>query len=69
MSITKQTIKEQILAIKKSESESESELLIDGDLIARIVNNEDVYMYTSVLNKNEAIALANKILEVWDENS
>lgn len=66
MSITKQTIKEQILAIKKSESESESELLLDGELIARFIDNEDVYMYTSVLSKDEAIALANKILAKWE---
>ena len=66
MSITKQTIKEQILAIKKSESESESELLLDGELIARFIDNQDVYMYTSVLSKDEAIALANKILAKWE---
>ena len=36
----------------------------DDELISRIADNEDVYMYTSVLRKDEAIALANKILEV-----
>lgn len=35
----------------------------DDELIARIINNEDVYMYSSVLRKNEAIALAKKILK------
>ena len=36
----------------------------DDELIARIIDNEDVYMYSSVLRKNEAVALAKKILEV-----
>lgn len=36
------------------------------ELIARIIDNEDVYMYTSVLRKDEAIALAKKILEVME---
>ena len=34
------------------------------ELIARIIDGEDVYMYASVLRKDEAIALANKILKV-----
>ena len=34
------------------------------ELIARIIDNQDVYMYTSVLRRDEAIALAKKILEV-----
>ena len=43
----------------------ESEIKTSHDeLIARIIDNEDVYMYTSVLRKNEAILLANRILEV-----
>jgi hypothetical protein len=37
-----------------------------NELIARIIDNQDVYMYTSVLRKNEAIALAKKILEVME---
>lgn len=37
------------------------------ELIARIIDNEDVYMYTSVLRKDEAIALAKKILEVMEK--
>jgi hypothetical protein len=36
------------------------------ELIARIVNKEDVYMYTKVLSRTDAIALAKKILEVMD---
>lgn len=38
----------------------------DGELVARIIDNEDVYMYASVLRKDEAIALAKKILEVME---
>mgnify|MGYP006908272077 CR=1 FL=1 len=37
------------------------------ELIARIIDNEDVYMYTSVLRKDEAIALAKKILDVFKD--
>lgn len=45
----------------------ESEIKTSHDeLIARIIDNEDVYMYTSVLRKDEAIALAKKILEVME---
>lgn len=33
------------------------------ELIARIIDKQDVYMYTSVLRKDEAISLARKILE------
>ncbi len=45
----------------------ESEIKTSHDeLIARIVDNEDVYMYTSVLRKDEAILLAIKILENFD---
>jgi hypothetical protein len=45
----------------------ESEIKTSHDeLIARIIDNEDVYMYTSVLRKDEAITLAKKILEVMD---
>lgn len=36
------------------------------ELIARIVNKEDVYLYTKVLSKTDAIAFAKKILEVMD---
>jgi hypothetical protein len=36
----------------------------NDELVARIIDNEDVYMYASVLRKSEAIALAKKILEV-----
>jgi hypothetical protein len=43
----------------------ETEIKIsDDELIARITDSESVYMFTSVLRKHEAIALANKILEV-----
>ncbi len=43
----------------------ESEIKTSHDeLIARIIDHKDVYMYTSVLRRDEAIALANKILEV-----
>ena len=38
------------------------------ELIARIINNEDVHMYTSVLRKDEAVELAKKILEVMDND-
>ena len=37
------------------------------ELIARIVNKEDVYMYTKVLTKTDAIAFAKKILEVMED--
>jgi len=44
---------------------SESEIKTKHDeLIARIIDNEDVYMYTSVLRRDEAVALAKKILGV-----
>ena len=46
------------------ETEIEIGLSIDEEYIARIINNEDVYIYTSVLRKDEAIVLAKKILEV-----
>jgi hypothetical protein len=34
------------------------------ELIARIIDNQDLYMYTSVLRRDEAIRLAKKILMV-----
>jgi hypothetical protein len=43
----------------------ESEIKTSHDeLIARIIDNEDVYMHTSVLRKDEALLLAKKILDV-----
>lgn len=40
------------------------EIKTSHELIARITDNEDVYIHTPVLRKYDAIALANKILEV-----
>ena len=34
------------------------------ELIARITDDESVYMYTLVLRRDEAVSLAKKILEV-----
>ena len=43
----------------------ETEIKIsDNELIARITDDESIYMYTSVLRRDEAVSLAKKILEV-----
>ena len=43
----------------------ETEIKIsDDELIAIITYDESVYMYTSVLRRDEAVALAKRILEV-----